>query len=105
MHGVHPDSGLIHGVVHPMAFGVAELALGAGAPGLQGQGLLIFLHEVEEADAAAGQALCLIERGPQDLLEGGAGGHLGNAGTGGQDGFGELLAGDIIKADEHAALG
>jgi len=87
-----------------MAYGVAELVLGAGAPGLQGQGLLIRFHEVAEADAAAGQSLGLVQGGPQDLLQGGRSGQLGDASTGGQDRFGQMVPGDVLKGDQGAAV-
>ena len=101
MDRIHPDLGLVHGVRHALAFGAAELRFGAGAPGLQGQGLLIGLHKVEEADATAREVFGLIQGGSEDFLQGGRGGLLGEAGAGGEDGFGELVPGDVFEGHQH----
>lgn len=67
--GVGPDAGLAHRIVGALALGAAELGLGAGAPGLQVQGLSVLEDEMVEADAAAGEDLKFIQGGAQHGLE------------------------------------
>jgi hypothetical protein len=70
MHAVDPDACLRDGIVRGLDRGADPLR--AGGPGVQPDGGLVGIDEVEIADAAVGQAHRLVEPPLDDLVDGGA---------------------------------
>ena len=66
---VGPDPGLVDRVVRPCPLRGAHLRDRVGRPGLQREGGLVVLDEVEEADLAAGELLGQVERGDEKVLQ------------------------------------
>ena len=69
-HTVHPNAGLVDGIVHAPPLGPAKALYRLGGPLLQGERLLIGLDEMQESDGAIHQGADLVEGLVEHLVDG-----------------------------------